>query len=127
MNIRIFYLFRKEDESGVSGIGFVAEGVQFSGGKCAIWWRTEHTSVTVYDDIAVVEAIHGHTGKTILVFDDLDFVSPDGDIHQNDGNNYYYSVRKNTCTLNGWANKIPDNWKKPSEFLASVLCKEKTT
>lgn len=66
--IRPFILFRKEDPTGISGTGFIAEGVQFSNGKCAISWRTEHTSVAIYDDIEDVERIHGHNGLTEIRF-----------------------------------------------------------
>lgn len=62
--IKEFHLYRVEDESGISGVGVVAEGVQLSNGKCIISWLTEHTSITVYDSIEEVDAIHGHNGKT---------------------------------------------------------------
>lgn len=64
--MNLFILNRVEDESGVSGTGVVAEGVQFANGKCALSWLTEHSSVAVYDDISTLEAIHGHDGKTIV-------------------------------------------------------------
>lgn len=62
-----FWLQRVEDESGVSGVGLVAEGVIFSNGWCALTWLTEHTSVAFYQGIEEVEAIHGHDGKTKIV------------------------------------------------------------
>lgn len=69
--IRHFVLQRDEDETGISGTGVVADGVVFnSNGKVALSWNTEHTSVAVYDDIETVEAIHGHDGKTRVIFDD---------------------------------------------------------
>lgn len=64
----LFQLHRIEDESGVSGTGIVAEGVVFTSGKCAMCWLTKHTSVAVYDSIADLEAIHGHNGKTRVVY-----------------------------------------------------------
>lgn len=64
--MKLFVLNRTEDETGVSGTGIVAEGVQFTNGKCALSWLSEHTSVALYDDIAVLEAIHGHDGKTVV-------------------------------------------------------------
>ncbi len=33
-----FHLVRTEDESGVSGTGYVAEGVIFSNGWCVLRW-----------------------------------------------------------------------------------------
>lgn len=59
-----FNLFRLEDESGVSGTGIVAEGVQFQTGKCALGWLTKVSSIAIYDSIEELELIHGHEGKT---------------------------------------------------------------
>ena len=70
-HMKTFYLFRIEDESGVSGVGSVAEGVQFSNGKCAMAWTTELQSITVYDSIDDVIAIHGHNGKTEVRWDGI--------------------------------------------------------
>jgi hypothetical protein len=67
---RRFVLERNVDESGVSGTGHVADGIVFWNGKCALSWRTEHTSVAVYDSINTVEAIHGHDGSTRVVWVD---------------------------------------------------------
>ena len=61
-----FWLIRLEDETGISGTGVVAEGVQFANGKCAISWLTELTSIAIYDNIETVEKVHGHNGKTII-------------------------------------------------------------
>lgn len=63
-----FQLNRLEDEGGVSGKGVVAEGVVFRNGKTVLSWVTEHTSVAVYDSIQTVEKIHGHNGKTLIVW-----------------------------------------------------------
>ena len=68
MNVRIFVLKRGIDESGGSGTGIVAEGVEFSNGKCALTWRTRVRSVAVYDNIKELEAIHGHGGNTRILF-----------------------------------------------------------
>lgn len=63
----LFELVRDEDESGVSGVGTVAQGVIFDSGKCALTWLTEYTSTAMYDSIGDVVAIHGHHGKTRVV------------------------------------------------------------
>lgn len=70
MNQARFYFERVEDESGVSGLGRVAEGVQFSDGSCAVRWLTAHRSSAVYATLGDVIAIHGHGGKTRIVFTD---------------------------------------------------------
>ena len=66
-----FTLKRIEDESGVSGTGIVAEGVMFSNGKCALAWITKYQSIAVYESIEELENIHGHNGKTVIVWMDL--------------------------------------------------------
>jgi len=67
--MKIFYLKRDEDESGVSGTGRVAQGFIFDNGKVAVSWLSEHPSVTIYDNIGEVHAIHGHGGKTEVVME----------------------------------------------------------
>ena len=64
--MKMFYLNRLEDESGVSGTGRVAQGFIFDNGKVALTWLLEHPSVTIYDNIGEVRAIHSHDGKTEL-------------------------------------------------------------
>ena len=64
--MRPFLLVRREDVSGVSGTGVVAQGVVFATGKAVLSWVTERTSVAVYDSIEVLDAIHGHAGRTYI-------------------------------------------------------------
>lgn len=66
--MRKFVLEREEDESGVSGTGIVAEGVVFTNGFAVLSWLTPLTSVAVYHSIDVLERVHGHGGKTKVVF-----------------------------------------------------------
>lgn len=73
--MRRFQLHRDEDETGVSGTGIVAEGVQFTDGHVALRWLTDHTSTAIYGDLLDVSVIHGHGGKTRIVF--LDEPGPD--------------------------------------------------
>jgi len=70
MSIRRFHFLRLEDQSGVSGCGIVAEGCIFSNGKVAVEWLSNHASTALYDSISDVEFIHGHCGKTKIIFDD---------------------------------------------------------
>ena len=65
--MKIFYLNRLEDESGVSGTGRVAQGFIFDNGKVALTWLSDHPSITIYDNIGEVHAIHSHDGKTEVV------------------------------------------------------------
>lgn len=65
-----FYLDRIVDETGISGTGVVAEGVEFSDGRCCLRWLTKFTSFCFYDNREAVIAIHGHNGKTLVRFDE---------------------------------------------------------
>jgi hypothetical protein len=68
--MRRFELHRDEDATGVSGTGVVAEGVVFQNGKIAMAWLTKHKSMTIYDDMETLEKVHGHGGKTRVVWHD---------------------------------------------------------
>ncbi len=65
---RRFRLVRHEDETGTSGIGVVVEGVQFTDGTVVLRWLTNTTSIAIYASIDDVIAIHGHGGKTVVVW-----------------------------------------------------------
>jgi len=62
--VRRFQLVREVDVSGVSGVGVVAEGIQFHDGQIAVSWFGRHHCVSVWPDILDVEAIHGHGNLT---------------------------------------------------------------
>lgn len=66
--MRNFELHRIEDASGVSGTGVVAEGVEFGDGTCALRWKTANRSTAIYENLAMLERIHGHEGKTVVRF-----------------------------------------------------------
>jgi hypothetical protein len=68
--MRRFRLIRDVDESGVSGIGHVADGVRFLDGTTVVRWLGNRASTVVWDSIADVEAIHGHGGATRLIWID---------------------------------------------------------
>lgn len=58
-DIKNFWVYRQEDESGVSGTGLVIEGVEFTTGKVVISWLGNFPySVAVYDSFEVFEEIH---------------------------------------------------------------------
>ena len=65
--MRRFLLKRLEDKTGVSGAGYIAEGVQFSDGVCVLSWLTEIKSIAaIYNSIDIIDQLHGHNGKTII-------------------------------------------------------------
>ena len=61
---------RTEDVSGVSGTGIVAEGCEYSDGAVVMKWRTYNSSLVVYKNIKECEFIHGHEGRTKIVWID---------------------------------------------------------
>jgi hypothetical protein len=65
-----FALNRLEDETGISGTGVIADGVEFSDGTAVLRWRTKHSSTAIYASMDDLLAIHGHGGKTIVVWID---------------------------------------------------------
>ena len=62
---RRFVLHRRYDLTGVSGTGVIAYGTRYPTGRVTLaWCCSDVRSVTVYDDIAEVQQIHGHGGLT---------------------------------------------------------------
>jgi hypothetical protein len=73
--VKLFHLYRVEDQSGVSGTGPVVEGVEFTNGWCALRWVTGNSTLCFYPSLEQVEAIHGHGGKTELIVHDFEPLS----------------------------------------------------
>jgi hypothetical protein len=68
-SMRRFELHRDRDISGVSGLGRVAEGVQWTDGTCAVrWGANPYPSTVAWECIEHVEAVHGHNGATRIVW-----------------------------------------------------------
>lgn len=66
---RAFVLKRDEDVSGISGTGVVAQGIEFDDGMVVLRWCVgEYRSTVVWPSIEAVEAIHGHDGRTSVVW-----------------------------------------------------------
>ena len=65
--MKTFFLNRKEDVSGVSGTGIVAEGVIFSDGQVVLSWFGQHHSITIWPSLDDMLAVHGHEGRTEIV------------------------------------------------------------
>jgi hypothetical protein len=75
---RRFRLKRIEDESGVSGTGYVAEGIKFSDGQTVINWLTDTRSIGIYHSIVEMIYIHGHGGKTVIEWVDEESLDGSG-------------------------------------------------
>jgi hypothetical protein len=76
---RRFQLVRREDETGISGTGVVAYGAAFPDGTAVLRWDTKVNSTVFYSSIDDLQAIHGHDGKTTVMWLD---VYPDADYGQ---------------------------------------------
>jgi hypothetical protein len=68
--MRRFHLHRLEDESGKSGKGIVAEGIVFTDGTVVIRWTSTTPTTTVFRSQQDMEKIHGHDGKTQIIWKD---------------------------------------------------------
>lgn len=67
--MRRFVLRRVEDEGGLSGIGDVAWGVLFPDGVVVTrWCVTDVRQTCVWKSLDDVAFVHGHGGKTKIVF-----------------------------------------------------------
>lgn len=67
--MKTFYLYRKEDLHGHSGLGTVAEGVIFHNGMTVLTWLSQYPTVTTFPNIKTVERLHSHEGRTVLVIE----------------------------------------------------------
>jgi hypothetical protein len=75
---RFFVLFRNEDVSGVSGTGVVAEGCVFSNGRVVLQWLSNGLeSIAIHDSLESLERVHGHGGRTHIMFLDEIMVIPE--------------------------------------------------
>ncbi len=64
-----FELHRDVDVTGISGEGVVAAGVALPFGLGALMrWRTATWSLVWYPRVEWVELIHGHNGRTRVVW-----------------------------------------------------------
>ena len=68
--MRTFKLVRTADTSGISGVGDVAEGVEFHDKKIVLSWLGKLDTLEILPNIETVVAIHGHSGSTTVVWDD---------------------------------------------------------
>ncbi len=73
--IRTFTICRPKDETGVSGVGIVLEGVIFATGQCILHWLTPTPkgSISIFeglDDFLKIHVKPHPENKTILTFDD---------------------------------------------------------
>lgn len=106
--IRTFKLQRDGDVSGVSGTGIVAEGAEFTNGMVAMTWLSPHPTVTVFANMRTLDLVHGHEGRTHVVFNDspesVKMLSPDAikELLADEkaiGQAYFESAKQKICAL----------------------------
>ncbi|MFI0929605.1 hypothetical protein ACH4TP_37640 [Streptomyces sp. NPDC021012] len=68
---RVFRLQRHTDISGVSGLGHIADGIQWPDGTVTIRWRGPRPSTVHWNSLDDALAIHGHNGATEAIWDQL--------------------------------------------------------
>lgn len=71
--MRVFHLERIVDVSGTSGTGRVCEGVIFEDGVCVLHWLDDGGSVSMYKSVEEMERIHGHGGRTKIIYEEITF------------------------------------------------------
>lgn len=70
MTARRFKLVRYEDVHGKSGVGDVAQGTEYDNGYVSLTFLSEKVSLYWYNSIHNVKHLHGHEGKTKVVWID---------------------------------------------------------
>lgn len=81
--MRTFKLIRRFDQSGVSGIGHVLDGVVFENGKTVVSWRSKHPTVTMYDSFLDFWEVHcgSHPqNKSEVTFEDGELITEEAQI-----------------------------------------------
>ncbi len=83
--MRLYHLCRKEDISGTSGTGHVADVAEFDDGTVVVRWMRDRnaagvSSTTVFNSLADLLKVHGHEGRT-----DVELVVDTDQVHQLQG------------------------------------------
>ncbi len=58
-----FEMWRDSDETGMSGTGHVADGVEMPDGRCIMWWLVPPWTATFYGSMADLVRLHGHRDR----------------------------------------------------------------
>lgn len=73
--MRTFRMVRHGDESGVSGIGHVLDGIEFKNGQVVVSWLSSYSSIGVYPSFEEFKKIHidSHpTNETEIIWSEDD-------------------------------------------------------
>lgn len=86
--MRMFYVYRSKDRSGPAGSGFIAQGVVFDTGKCALSRLGVHSSIAIFDRMEDLRAAHCSGNDTEIVYEDDDYIDSDGRVWVLDSSGY---------------------------------------
>ena len=78
---RLFQMVRNNDETGVSGTGVVADGIEFPNGMVSVCWRSKTPSVNVYRSFVEFKHVHidAHpSNDTEIKWADIEWPEPVG-------------------------------------------------
>ncbi|CAM3517120.1 DUF3304 domain-containing protein [Deinococcus saxicola] len=53
-----FTIVRENDATGISGTGRVLDGVIFHTGQVVVCWRSDHASITIFDNWDAFDSVH---------------------------------------------------------------------
>jgi hypothetical protein len=70
---KIFVLDRKEDNTGNSGTGIIADGIEFPCGKVVVCWRGPKSSVVIWNNIDEMRDISCTPSKIMINWKDSEF------------------------------------------------------
>jgi len=73
--IRTFTVARQDDETGISGVGVIIEGVEYATGQVVIHWLfpPPRGGIAIFDSLEDFLKVHVHphpANKTIITFED---------------------------------------------------------
>ncbi len=68
--MRRFFLVRDVDETGCSGTGLVAQGLELDSGRAVMEWLVPPCSINIFGSVEELITVHGHSGKSKVQFID---------------------------------------------------------
>lgn len=66
--MKIFNLVREQDNTGISGLGIVASGVEFDDGLCVLRWKGEYKTTVIHESIESIKKINCSHSKSTIVY-----------------------------------------------------------
>lgn len=67
LKVEPFYLKRKIDTTGISGIGVVAIGAKYPSGLAVLEWQSFTTSLSIFKSMEHLIEVHSHGGNTEII------------------------------------------------------------